>query len=109
MKLPASPQENSGTSTGGGDRAAILKAYPKARLIKLNQYQQDSVCGTWERLADAIHPEGAKSLTREGYPLIGERKCEWAQRIAAHMVPDSNLSPSFAKFRDGLRRLASQT
>jgi hypothetical protein len=90
-----------------GDRTAILKAYPKAKVSELDRYEQDSVCGTWERLADAINPEGSKGLTGQGYPLVGQAKCEWAQRIAPHMDPERNRSTSFAKFRDGLRRLAS--
>jgi hypothetical protein len=38
---------------------------------------------------------------------VGQKKCEWAQRIAPHMDPERNVSTSFAKFRDGLRRVAS--
>ncbi len=91
-----------------GDHTAILQAYPKAKTGELKRYVQDSVCGTWERLADAIHPEGSKSLVKQGYPLIGQKKVEWAQRISAHMDPDRNQSTSFAKFRDGLRRLAAR-
>lgn len=89
-----------------GDRAAILEAYPKAKKVELDRYQQDTVCGTWERLADAIHPEGSRPLVKQGYPLVGQKKCEWAQRITPHMNPESNASKSFAKFRDGLRREA---
>lgn len=44
-----------------GDQSALLKAYPKADKKMLKKYQQDSVCGTWESLADAIHPGGSKS------------------------------------------------
>jgi hypothetical protein len=90
-----------------GDRAAILKAYPRAKKVELGRYQQDAACGTWERLADAIHPDGSKTLVKQGYPLVGQKKCEWAQRIAPHMDPERNVSTSFAKFRDGLRRVAS--
>jgi hypothetical protein len=89
-----------------GDRAAILEAYPRAKKVELDRYQQDTVCGTWERLADAIHPEGSRPLVKQGYPLVGQKKCEWAQRIAPHMNPERNGSTSFAKFRDGLRRVA---
>jgi hypothetical protein len=90
-----------------GDRAAILKAYPRAKKKELDKYEQDSVCGTWELLADAIDPRGARALLKEGYPLIGQEKCEWARRIASQMDPEANKSPSFAKLRDGLRRVIS--
>ena len=41
-----------------GDRAAVEQVYPKAKAQILDKYVQDSVCGTWEVLADAIHPGG---------------------------------------------------
>lgn len=37
-----------------GDRHAIQQAFPRARLQKLNHYEQDSICGTWELFADVI-------------------------------------------------------
>ncbi len=74
----------------------------------LNSYVQDSICGTWELLADAIHPGGAARLKRSGlgYRNIGRAKSEWARNIALHMDVDGNLSKSFAVFRDGVRSLA---
>ena len=39
-----------------GDLAAIKAAYPKAKEGVLNRYRNDSICGTWELLADAICP-----------------------------------------------------
>lgn len=89
-----------------GDRTAIKAAYPKANSRVLDRYVQDSVCDTWELLAEAIHPGGASALKRQGYPLIGQAKCIWAERIAPLMEPDRNTSKSFQVFRDGLRRLA---
>lgn len=41
-----------------GDRAAVLKAYPSAKVNILNGYVQDSICGTWEQLAAAVYPGG---------------------------------------------------
>lgn len=38
-----------------GDRAAVMSAYPRAKQDVLNRYEQDSICGTWELLADAVH------------------------------------------------------
>ena len=74
----------------------------------LTEYQQDSVCGTWETLANVIYPGGAKKLKALGYPRIGEIKCEWAKKITPHIDIDGNRSPSFQKFCEGIRRLASE-
>jgi len=90
-----------------GDRTAVLETYPKAKVDVLDRYQQDSVCGTWERLADAVYPGGSAAIKKAGWPLPGQVKCEWADRIGPRMTVDSNLSPSFGKFRDGVRRLAA--
>jgi hypothetical protein len=86
------------------DRRAVLAAYPRAKLKALADYRQDSICSTWERLADAIHPGGSEDLRARGWPAPGQAKCEWARRIAPHMDVDANLSPSFAAFREGIRR-----
>lgn len=89
-----------------GDQAAVWQAYPKAKVSVLNGYKQDSICGTWERLADAVHPGGSARLKRSAWPETGKAKCEWAGRIAPHMDPDRNRSKSFQVFRDGIRNLA---
>jgi hypothetical protein len=39
-----------------GDRNAILKEFPRAKAHVLDSYIQDSVCGTWEKLADGTRP-----------------------------------------------------
>ena len=90
-----------------GDRSALLRAYPKARMRTLDHYVQDSVCGTWELVADAIHPGGARAIQKAGWPLPGQVKYEWADRIGPLLDPEVNLSPSFGKLRDGVRRLAT--
>lgn len=89
-----------------GDRQALLTAYPRAKADVLNRYQQDSVCETWERLADAIYPGGSAAIKKAGWPLPGQVKHEWAEKIGPLLEPDQNISPSFGKLRDGLRRLA---
>ena len=48
-----------------GDRQAVLQAYPGARREILDGYVNDSICGTWEKLADAVFPGGAAALTRD--------------------------------------------
>lgn len=90
-----------------GDRTALKKAYPHAKAKVLNSYVQDSVCGTWEMLADAIHPGGALDIKKLGWPRPGQVKCDWAAHIPPHMDIDNNQSPSFGKFVDGLRRLSA--
>jgi hypothetical protein len=92
-----------------GDRAAIERAYPKAKRGPLNEYVQDAVCGTWEILADAVYPGGSKALGKRGYPVIGQVKREWAERIGPELDEERNASKSFQVFRDGLRRLARKT
>lgn len=91
-----------------GDWAALLTAYPGAKKKLYDAYVQDTVCGTWERLADIVHPGGSRAVLRSGWPTPGEVKYEWANRIGARMDPDRNRSPSFGKLRDGLRRLTTQ-
>lgn len=90
-----------------GDRTALLAAYPRAKKDALDRYRQDSVCGTWELLADAVHPGGSAAIRKAGWPLPGQVKHEWAAAIGPLMNIESNASPSFCKFRDGLRRLTS--
>ena len=89
-----------------GDRNAIKTAYPRAKEQVLNGYMQDSICGTWEKLADAIYPEGSQKLKQLGWPYTGQAKCEWAKNIAPHLDVESNQSRSFQTFRNGIRNLA---
>lgn len=91
-----------------GCRYAVNTAYPKAKKKILDRYQQDSICDTWEVLADAIYPGGAAALKKEGWPAPGRAKCEWARQIAPHIDVEANQSPSFGAFRDGIRRLAEE-
>lgn len=90
-----------------GDHAALLAAYPRAKRDVLGRYIQDSACGTWELLADAVHAGGSAAIKKAGWPLPGQLKHEWAKKIGPLMDPDRNTSPSFGKFRDGLRRLVA--
>lgn len=90
-----------------GDQDALLAAYPRAKKEVLGRYVQDSACGTWELLADALHPGGSLAIKKAGWPLPGQVKHEWAEKIGPLMDPERNVSPSFWKLRDGLRRLIS--
>lgn len=89
-----------------GDRRAVLGAFPDAKTSVLDSYVQDSVCDTWEVLADAIYPGGARALQRKGWPTIGVTKCHWASKIGPLLDIDRNSSASLAAFCDGVRRLA---
>lgn len=88
-----------------GDVEAVKAAYPRARQTVLNGYTPDSICGTWEVLADAVYPGGSRQLKKLGYPEVGRIKCEWAERIAPYVEVDRNRSKSFQVFLDGVRRL----
>lgn len=90
-----------------GDRKAILNAYPRAKKDVLDRYKQDSVCGTWEMLADAIYPGGVASIKKAGWPLPGQVKSEWAEKIGPLLDLHKNNSPSFCKLRNGVQRLTS--
>ena len=82
-----------------GDLAAVRKAYPKAKDAILKGYKNDSICGTWELLADAVCKGGSKALNKEGWQAIGKQKSVWAKEISPYMNIDSNLSPSFNNMR----------
>jgi hypothetical protein len=86
-----------------GDIDAIKLAYPDAKSQVLNSYDPDSICGTWEVLADAVYPGGSVKLKKEGYQTIGYNKSLWAKRISPYMNIENNNSPSFCHFRDKLR------
>ncbi len=89
-----------------GDPAAVLAAYPKAKKAVLAGYKQDSICGTWEVLAEAVYPGGREALVAKGYQVVGAEKSQWAERIPLHMTPTANKSPSFKKLRAVLNKLA---
>ena len=89
-----------------GDRDAVKTAYPDAKDPVLDRYVQDSICGTWEVLADAVHPGGSARLGESGYPVTGAAKCGWAENIASHLDVDGNRSRSFQVFRDSVTTLA---
>ena len=89
-----------------GDIPAAKAAYPNARDNVLNRYENDSVCGTWELLADAVYRGGSKKLEGEGWQAVGREKSRWSKTIAPHMDVENNASPSFCYFREKVRGLA---
>lgn len=82
-----------------GDAGALLKAYPEADTDTLEEYVQDSVCGTWEMLCRVICPDTCEDIIDIGYPAIGHYKAKWAQEISEYMEPENNISPSFVNFK----------
>lgn len=88
-----------------GDKEAIRSAFPNAKESVLRGYSNDSVCGTWECLADALYPGGAKKLRNKGWQAVGFEKAVWASKISPVMDVERNVSPSFVYFRDRLRSL----
>jgi hypothetical protein len=91
-----------------GDNQALKTAYPNAKNHVLESYVQDSICGTWEILADAVYQGGQKALSARGWQAVGAEKYRWAEKISPKMDVDNNNSPSFAFFRDTVRKLANR-
>jgi predicted ATPase len=83
----------------------IVWAGDPAKREVLDHYAQDSACGTWELLADAVYAGGSAAIRKAGWPLPGQIKHDWAEKITPFMDINKNTSPSFSKFRDGLLRL----
>jgi Domain of unknown function (DUF4276) len=84
-----------------GDRKAIARAFPKAKLRRLGDYTQDSICGTWEKFRDVID-----------YPHDTEDKPGWAAQMGKHLTvkfeDESNVSPSFQQFCCGILWLCGE-
>lgn len=88
-----------------GDMNAIKSAYIKAKDSVLGSYVNDDICGTWEKLADAVYAGGARKLIKKGWQAVGIEKSKWAENISPHMDINNNKSPSFCYFRDKLQEL----
>jgi len=78
-----------------GDLVAVRKAYPNSKSIVLSKYENDSICGTWQLLADATYKGGHLALKKKGWQAIGKQKYIWAETISPHMIISDNISPSF--------------
>jgi len=88
-----------------GDPVAVKTAYPTTKEDILNTYVYDSICGTWEKLADAVYPGGSRKLKSLGWVAVGAEKTAWAEKITPHMSIENNRSPSFRYFSNSLRQL----
>lgn len=82
-----------------GDAHAVLEAYPDSDTDALEQYVQDSICGTWENLCRVVCPVNCDDIIEIGYPAIGHYKARWAETISEYMDPENNISPSFINFK----------
>ena len=94
-----------------GDKTAVKKTYPNVRENVLDSYKQDSICGTWETLAEAVYKGGVKELHsrygKRSSQILGQKR-KWARNICHHMDVDNNESPSFRCFRDGIRNMTAK-
>ncbi len=74
-----------------GDWTAVQAAYPRANKPPQHCRAPDAVKGgTWEAFE--------RSMRKSGYFVSGLRKIEAATRIAPHIDPARNTSPSFQAF-----------
>ena len=89
-----------------GDIAAVKAAYPRAKDALLSAYVNDSICGTWEHLADAVYNGGSTALSSKGWQAVGAEKSQWSDKISPHMNAEINASPSFNYFRQTMLKLA---
>lgn len=89
-----------------GDLNAVRLAYPRAKDSKLVSYQNDSICGTWELLADAVYVGGSSLLKSRGWQAAGREKARWASDIAPLVALNNNRSQSFRYFLRKVRELS---
>ncbi len=90
-----------------GDEEALCSTYPNARRNVIHSYIQDSICGTWEILADAVIYGGRDLAKRQGGPHAGEYKHEWARRIGPRLDVNRNVSRSFQGFCKCIQKLVA--
>ncbi len=94
-----------------GDQDALFAAYPNAKGQVLLSYEQDSICGTWETLAEAIYPGGIKKMKKDcpTYREIGTLKSEWAENIGSYIDVTRNKSNSFNFFINEINKRIEAT
>lgn len=90
-----------------GDINAMRSAYPDVsdRIISKNSgYMLDSICGTWECLADILTKGGISKFKKKNpTPFdVGRNKAEWADKIGNKMEIRNNVSPSFRRLLEEL-------
>ena len=81
--------------------------YAKYNKTLYEKYQQDSIVGTWEKLADiTLNSADAARMKQGSYQEIGEQKSYWATHIGKNMDVQHNRSPSFNCLKKKLEELA---
>lgn len=80
-----------------GDTAALRQAFPSLPPHFPGNFKQPDNGGTWERLHRFLKKHG---VYRGAYPKI-----EAASKIAPHLDPARNCSPSFRQFCSGVEAL----
>jgi hypothetical protein len=90
-----------------GDIPAVKTANPTPKSVGLKINQNDSICGTWEKLADAVYPGGSRALSAKGWKAAGAEKSVWAEKITPHMDIENNVSPSFNAFKTEMDALTT--
>lgn len=78
------------------DSAAVVAAFPKAKVSRLRKLAPDAAVGAWEQLAIAL-----------GVPqrdVTGSTKAWWAESISPHLDLTDPHSPSLRKFLEGVNR-----
>lgn len=91
-----------------GDKNAVRGGFPNANEAILDSYEYDSICGTWETLANAIHAGGAAGLSAKGASEVGRMKSVWANEIAPLIDIEANRSPSFQFLVRALTSLSTE-
>jgi len=81
-----------------GDLNAIKRAYPKAKDAVLHSYVNDSVCGTWEKLADAVTPGGCRGLSKRAGKRSGPRNPSGRKRLRHVWMLKTTTRPVFSIF-----------
>jgi hypothetical protein len=91
-----------------GDKKALQAVYPKYDKTLYERYQQDSIVGTWEKLADiTLNSADATRIKQGSYQEIGIQKSYWAKHIGENMDVQHNASPSFNCLKKKLEELAT--
>ncbi len=76
----------------------------------LHDYVQDSICGTWEVLADVVYKGGFREIKKRklSFMEIGRLKSEWAEKIGSYMIFSDNKSPGFMFFYETICKRVGQ-
>ena len=88
-----------------GDRQAILKEFPRAKVHVLDSYLQDSICGTWEVLADAVFPAGPSRSRQRAGPGLDRKNANGRLRLDNTLESNPTV-PELGAFRSGVLRMS---